>query len=232
MEINNCKLRSCAECIDKSPVFKLMTSKEIEQIEVTRTEVVFRPDEIIYKQGTKATQIVTITEGLAKIYIEGFDNKDLIIDLIKPITLISGPGIYTDSTHHFSLKAIEKTQCCFYSVDVFKEIAKNNSKISNAIIELISQHAISYLDKFIFLTQKQAVGKVAEILLLLYKKIYCINPMNLTVSYQDIAEMTSLTKDTVIRVLRNFTLEKVIEMEDTHIKIIDFDKLKVFSEMG
>jgi len=209
-----------------------MNEKEIELIEETRTEVVFRPDEIICKQGSKANQIVTITNGLAKVYLEGYDNKDLIIDLIRPVSLISGPGIYTDQIHHFSLKAIEKTHCCFYSVDVFKEIAKKNPAVSNAILELISERAISYFNRFLFLTQKQAVGKVAEIILYLHEKIYLTNPINLTVSYQDFAELTNLTKDTVIRILKSLASENIIEVENTTIAILDIEKLKVFSNMG
>jgi CRP/FNR family transcriptional regulator len=77
-----CKVGSCADCFDKSPLFKLMSPEELQQIEETRSEVVFKPNEIIYKQGTNATQIVTITDGLAKAYIEG-PEKDFIIDLFK-----------------------------------------------------------------------------------------------------------------------------------------------------
>lgn len=226
-----CKVGSCVDCFDKSPLFKLMSPEELQQIEETRYEVVFKPNEIIYKQGTNATQIVTITDGLAKAYIEG-PEKDFIIDLFKSYTMISGPGIYVDYKHHFSLKAIEKTQCCFFSMKVFKEIVDNNPKISKMVIETISKRAISYFDKFIFLTQKQVIGKIAGVLIYLNQNIYSTNPMNLTITYQDIAEMTGMTKDTVVRVLKDLSNDKVIEIDNTFIKILDFEKLNLFNEIG
>jgi CRP/FNR family transcriptional regulator len=146
--------------------------------------------------------------------------------------MISGPGIYVDYKHHFSLKAIEKTQCCFFSMKVFKEIVDNNPKISKMVIETISKRAISYFNKFIFLTQKQVIGKIAGVLIYLNQNIYSTNPMNLTITYQDIAEMTGMTKDTVVRVLKDLSNDKVIEIDNTFIKILDFEKLNLFNEIG
>lgn len=230
--LNSCKTLNCVDCFNKSPLFKLMSREELELIETTRYEVIFKPDEIIYKQGTQATQIVTVTDGLAKAYIEGISEKNFIFELIKPTTLISGPGIYVDYKHHFSLKAIEKTQCCFFDMKIFKNIINNNPKLSEKVIELISQRVISYFDKFIYLTQKQVVGKVAGNLIYLHDNIYCANPMNLTITYQDIAEMTGMTKDTVVRVLRDLCNDKIIEIDNISVKILDFKKLIFFSEMA
>jgi CRP/FNR family transcriptional regulator len=209
-----------------------MTEDELNAIEETRYEVTYKPNEIIYKQGTNTSQIVTITDGLAKGYIEGTNDKNFIIDLFKPYTLISGPGIYVDFKHHFSLKAVEKTTCCFFSVKVLKDIINNNPLISEKVIEMISRRSISYFQKFVFLTQKQVVGRIAGNLIYLHDEIYGTNPINLTISYQDIAEMTGMTKDTVVRVLRDLCNEKIIEIDNTSIKILDFKKLTLFYEMG
>jgi CRP/FNR family transcriptional regulator len=209
-----------------------MCDDELKAIEETRYEVTYKPNEIIYKQGTSTSQIVTITEGLAKGYIEGANDKNFIIDLYKPYTLISGPGIYVDFKHHFSLKAIEKTTCCFFSVKIFKDIINNNPKISEKVIEMISKRSISFFQKFVFLTQKQVVGRIPGILIYLHDEIYDTNPINLTITYQDIAEMTGMNKDTVVRVIRDLCNEKIIETENMSIKILDFKKLTLFYEMG
>lgn len=230
--IDTCKSRNCLICFDKSPVFKLMSEAELRAIEATRSEVVFNPDEIIYKQGTACSQLVTVTDGLAKAYKEGATGKNFIFDLIRPYSMITGPGIYIDYKHHFTLKAIEKTTCCFFSVKTFKEIAYANPKISEAMLEMISKRAVSYYDKFLFLTQKQINGRIAGILLYLNKDIYPTNPMVLTISNMDIAEMTGMTKDSVVRVLKDLCNEGVISLDNNILKIIDFDKLNLYYEIG
>lgn len=229
---NVCKSRNCLNCFVKSPLFKLMTNEELDQIEATRYEVVYNPDEIIYKQGTATNQIVTITEGLAKAYVEGASGKNFIIDLIRPYTLISGPGIYVDFKHHFTLKAVEKTSCCFFSVKTFKEIVSRNPKVSEAVIQLISSRSISYFEKFLFLTQKQITGRVAGVLIFLNEHVYLSNPMQLTITYADISEMTGMTKDSVVRVLKELSNEGVIRVDGTEITILDIKKLKFCFEVG
>ncbi|MCE1167792.1 MAG: Crp/Fnr family transcriptional regulator [Sphingobacteriia bacterium] len=229
---SDCKTMNCAECFVKSPIFKLFSQEDLAIIESVRCEVIYNPDEIIYKQGTKATQIVTITSGLAKTYIEGPSGKNFILDIIKPVTMISGPGIYVDSKHHFSLKAVETTRCCFFDVEVIKDIIKRNPHVSEAIISMISRRVISYFDKFIFLTQKQVIGRVADNLLYLHEHIYTTNPMKLTLSFQDMAEMTGMTKDTLVRVLRDLSNEQTIIIEDNILTILDFKKLRLLSQMG
>ncbi len=229
---SDCKTMNCAECFVKSPIFKLFSQEDLAIVESVRCEVIYNPDEIIYKQGTKATQIVTITSGLAKTYIEGPSGKNFILDIIKPVTMISGPGIYVDSKHHFSLKAVETTRCCFFDVEVIKDIIKRNPHVSEAIISMISRRVISYFDKFIFLTQKQVIGRVADNLLYLHEHIYTTNPMKLTLSFQDMAEMTGMTKDTLVRVLRDLSNEQTIIIEDNILTILDFKKLRLLSQMG
>lgn len=223
---------TCLNCKNRSELFNLMTDKEFEQIEKTRFVVTYKPGEIIYKQGTKTTQVVSITSGLAKAYIEGVNGKDYILELIRPTTMISGPGTYVDYMHYFSLKAIEETRCCFFDIEVFKKIVYKNPKLSNFLIELISKRSIHYFKKFASLTQKQVNGRIAETLLHLHDNVYKSNPIQLTISRQDIADMTGMTKDTAVRVLKDFTQENIISCDNESIQINDLAKLKKISQIG
>jgi CRP/FNR family transcriptional regulator len=209
-----------------------MSKKELEMIQETRFEVTFKPDEVIYKQGTKTTQIVSITGGLAKAYVEGINHKNFILELIKPTTVISGPGTYVDFKHHFSLKAIEQTNCCFFDLKTFKDVVSKNSKLSDFLIHMISKKTISFYQKFISITQKQVNGRIAETLLYLNKYIYQTNPMELTVTFQDIAEMTGMSKDTAVRVIKDLCSERIIEMKNNQLIILNPEKLNQISELG
>ena len=228
----NCKYDSCVNCFNKSPLFEMMTIKELELIQDTRYEVTYKPDEIISKQGARTTQIVSITGGLAKAYLEGINNKNFIIELIKPTAVISGPGTYVDSKNHFSLKAVEETNCCFFDLKTFKDIVTKNSKLSDFMIHMISKKAIDYYQKFISISQKQVNGRIAENLIYLNAYIFQTNPMELTISFQDIAEMTGMSKDTAVRVLKDLCNEKIIEITNNKLTILNQSKLEQLSELG
>jgi CRP/FNR family transcriptional regulator len=84
----------------------------------------------------------------------------------------------------------------------------------------------------ISLTQKQMHGKVAEMLLYLNNHIYLSNPMFLTITRQDMADMIAITKESLIRVLKEFKDAGVITIKGTEIKIINKKALQNISDNG
>lgn len=224
--------RTCVTCTNRSELFNLMSKKELEMIDETRYEVEYNPGEIIFKQGTRTTQMISINYGLAKAYIEGFDNRNLVLGILKPTEIIGGPGTYVDNMHHFSVMAIEPTHCCFFDLTVFKKVVRSNNKISDYVIRSVSIKSINYFHKFISLTQKNVNGRIAETLLYLHDEVYKTNPMKLSISRQDLADMTGMTKDTTTRVLKDLSQDGIINCNNDNIQIDNFDKLKMISQFG
>jgi CRP-like cAMP-binding protein len=56
--------------------------------------------------------------------------------------------------------------------------------------------------------------------------------MELTISFQDIAEMTAMTRDSVVRVMKDLSTEKLIKLDENTLTILNFDKLIQLSELG
>lgn len=215
-----------------SDFFTIMSKEELELFESTKCSVVYMPDEIIVKQGTKTSQFPVLVEGFAKAYIEGIDEKCFTLGFIKPNEYVILPGAYVDGIHHYSIKAIEKSICCFYDFKTFIDIAHNNVKIYEKIVELNSQNALNFFNKFISLTQKHVNGRLAEALIYLQKEIFDDSPIDYHLSSKDLAEMTGMTKDTTVRILKDLKENGIIEMNNNDINIIDYKRLEKISEIG
>jgi CRP/FNR family transcriptional regulator len=101
MILPNCDnpLRNCLGCEFKSPLFCFLTAEEIGQIDQIKLSVQFRKGETIRKQGTYMSHVLSINSGLAKLYLEGIDQRNAIIRIVKPTNFIGGPGIYLDQLH-------------------------------------------------------------------------------------------------------------------------------------
>ena len=82
---------------------RIRNEAKLDKIDEKRIEVHFKAGELIFKQGTPNLHFLCLTQGMVKLYIEGFDNKNLIIGLVKPVEYILGPGIYVDNKHHYFL---------------------------------------------------------------------------------------------------------------------------------
>ena len=112
----------CHNCGNRSSLFNFLTKEEIQWVKETRIPVTFKPGEIIRKQGTRMTHVISVTRGIAKLYREDARDTNTILRIVKPTNFIGGQGIYVDQMHHFTVMALVETSVCFIDLQVFKSI--------------------------------------------------------------------------------------------------------------
>lgn len=223
---------SCLVCKKSSDIFNVLSTSEIKNIDCHRASIHYNSGEIIFKQGAPANFFVCVTSGLVKLYIEHYNSRNLIIGLTRPINYIFEPGPFVDSRHHVSAVACEETTACLIDVAAMKEVISGNTNFANEFISKISHQSVMLFDRISSSTQKHVYGKVADTLLYLYPGIYQDNPFELSLSRQDLADMSGMTKESLIRVLKKFKEEKILLLEGNDIEILDRDKLEDISRKG
>jgi CRP/FNR family transcriptional regulator, polysaccharide utilization system transcription regulator len=226
-ELNN----NCKDCNCKTTLFKQLSDPELDLMNCNRYEVSFKAGEIMFKQGTPSPHFLCLTTGLVKIYIEGY-GKNLILGLVKPMEYIFGPGIYVDSRHHYSAAAVEDCTACLVDVNAYKQIVRENPDFAEEFIKRVSLQSIFNFDQFISLTQKQMPGRIADALFYLSDKIYCSNPFKMTISRQDLADLSGMSKESAIRILKEFKEEGILNVEGNMFHLINPKQLRQISETG
>jgi CRP/FNR family transcriptional regulator len=71
------------------------------------------------------------------------------------------------------------------------------------------------------LTQKYMPGRVAETLLYLKNEIYKTEKFVLDLSRQELADMSNMTKESLVRILQQFKESNLIKTHGSEIEIID-----------
>jgi CRP/FNR family transcriptional regulator, polysaccharide utilization system transcription regulator len=225
------QISNCVDCNCKTSVFGKLSVPELELMNENRFEVSFKAGEVMFKQGTPASHFLCITKGLAKIYIEGL-GKNLILGLVKPVEYIFGPGIYVDNRHHFSASAVEDSSACLVDANTYKQLVRKNPDFAEEFITRFSQQTIVNFNQFISLTQKQMHGRIADALIYLCEKIYCRNPFELTITRQDLADLSGMSKESAIRIMKEFKEEGILSSDGNIIHILNQGHLKDISEKG
>jgi CRP/FNR family transcriptional regulator len=75
-------------------------------------------------------------------------------------------------------------------------------------------------------------GRVAETLLYLKNDIYHANPFTLHLTRQELAEMSNMTKESLVRIFQQFKESDIIRTQGNTIEIIDEDSLLSISKNG
>lgn len=222
----------CERCCLKQDIFSLLTNEEMRIIDQNRHEVNFRTGETIFKQGAALTHIACITRGFGKIYIEGYNNKNLILKIFKNNEFIGGPGMYTDFMLHYTVSALTDVSTCFIDARIFYQTVKSNSAFAIQMLGHINRMSIHNFHKFVNLTQKHMHGRIADAIFYLADRIHESDDFETPISRQDLADMTAMTKESAIRILKDLKDNQTMSVEGNHFRILNRVALEKISRTG
>ena len=155
-------------------------------------------------------------------------DKNLIIGFARPYELISGPVMFIDSRNHFSFSTVTDAGACFIEAGAIKEVLKGNVVFAEEYMSACSQGKIDMYNIAMSLTQKNMEGRIADALLFLQNQIFNNHSIKY-VNKQDIANLTAMSKESAIRVLKEFKTEGLIEEVNSHIEILNPKALEKIS---
>jgi CRP/FNR family transcriptional regulator len=75
-------------------------------------------------------------------------------------------------------------------------------------------------------------GRMADALLYLFEEIFNSPKFDMVFSKQDLADISGMSKDGAIKVLREFQNEGIIRISDHEMELIDAGALKKISRIG
>ena len=222
----------CENCNKRSPLFASLSKEELKILNTDRHSVRFHEGEVILKQGTRADYLVSVIEGFAKMYVEGNQNRNLILDFIKPWKMVGGTSAQIKDKHRYSVMAIQETFVCFIEMGAVRKVLASNSEFSEKFMNYCSGNYLMALDRLISISQKQMHGRVADALIHLSEDIYKSRAIGEEITRQDIAEYSSMSKDSAIRVLKEFERDRIIILDGRQIEVLDSDRLYEISDKG
>jgi len=201
-------------------------------IESNKITLTYKKGEIISKQGSFASHIIYLKKGLAKVYLEG-KSKNLILTITPPGNLMGLPCLYDgNNVFLYSASTYIDSEVELIDIDLFKQLLLQNSKFAFAIIKTLNASTVQTFGRFYCFTHKQMHGRLADILLCLSQRIYGSDSFNLPLSRSDLAELTGMSTESVIRVMKDFKDDGLIKTDGKDIELIDIEMLLKISEVG
>jgi CRP/FNR family transcriptional regulator len=230
--LNESLSKSCEFCLVSWKNLKNLSKSEFKLVDENRYEATFKPGEIIIKQGSPASNAVFLASGMAKIYIEGLEDRNFILGIGMPSQLIIGPGVHFHARHTYSVSALTVVQACFISFEIINMLIRQNVEFAYGMIEDLSFKSYAVHNKLVSLTQKKMPGRLAEVILFFADEVYKSDVFDIILSRQELGEMSNMAKESVVRILKELENSGVIKSDCSKIRILDREKLKSISERG
>lgn len=222
----------CTISPHKCLCFEKLTDVERRLLEERSVVVKYKKGEIICKQGSFASHVMYMEKGLAKVFID--DGVNTLVLKIIPEGNLLGLSSVSESNNKFQYSSTAYIDSEIKQIDInfFKQLLAQNPAFAREVIDIMGSNSAQINGRFFCLTHKQSYGRLADILLCISDRIFKTAEFILPLSRKELAELSGMSSETVIRMLKKFHDDGLIRMEGKSFKILDYERLKQISEKG
>lgn len=221
----------CKFCKYKSSAAGFLSNNELEVLENNCAQIGFKKGEVIFREGTLATNVAYLQSGLVKIHMKG-PTGEKILRLSKAPVYLGLPTTFGDKKNNYTATALTDATICFISLDTFREFIFKNGSFAYEIILDLCRNELKDYQKFVNMSQKQLPGRLAEILTCMSKEVFKSNHFELPLNQNELADFISTSRESISRILHEFSREGIIRINKKEISILKEDILQKISEKG
>jgi len=215
----------CSICENRSSCFNELSINELNNISGKKVEISYKKGETIIKQGASASHMYFVKKGLVKIIIEN-KPKNLIIELSGKGSMLGMTSINYSNNYGFSVVAINDVDVCEIDMQFINHVVGNNVGFASNIVKQLNVTINKLLKKVHCLSQKNLHSRMSEVLLELSNNVYQSTDFDMILSRNELAELTNMATENVVRTLKEFDKLGYIELKGKKVKILDIEKLK------
>lgn len=214
---------SCATCgARKSSLFGSFCDHEVSSADAMKVCSYYKKTQPLFIEGSFPRGVYCLNQGKVKVFTRGDEGKEQIIHIAKEGEIIGFRAMFSGDPYRVSASTLEECNICFIAKEEFLDMIDKNTSLRNGIIKELSKELG---DQALFITnmaQKSVRERLAFAMLLL-GDIYGDEPINLT--REDMANFVGTATETLIRLLKDFKEEGVIEIHTRKLEIVDKERL-------
>lgn len=209
-------------------IFCELNTDEAHLLDLTKKCIKYKKGEFIFHEGAYPRGLYCVYNGKIKVTQVGVDGKEQIVHLAKNADVMGYRAILGGDKYSCSAIALEDSLLCFIPKDVFFSLVEKNSKVALQVIHLFSKELRDAEKKITSIAQRPVKERIAQSLLLL-KECYGLEKdgctINISITREEIANISGTTRETAIRILFELKDDTIIDLPGKKIKILRPDAL-------
>lgn len=180
----------------------------------------------VYAEGKRPKYLYFLKKGKVKAYRTSEDGKEYITNLYGDGDFMGYYALLEDRSYDDTAEVLEESEVVMIPKDEFLTAVYNDMSIATKFIKLIAKNVKEKEDRLLSLAYGSLRKRVAKALLDIHHK-FNKNGQSATIdiSRDDLAHFVGTATESLIRTLSDFKSEKLIEIKDGKVKILQADRL-------
>lgn len=181
----------------------------------------------VYSEGKHPRYLYYVKSGKIKTFRLHEDGKEYITSLYTAGNYVGYIALLENTLYAETAEVMEEAELALIPKDDFINAIFNDLTIAGKFIRLISQDVKEKEERLLHLAYDSLRKRVAKALVDINAKFNGENtPGSLDIPREDIAQFVGTATESLIRTLSDFKAEKLIEIRDGKIRILDLNKLR------
>ncbi len=206
-----------------------LPTDELDTLTANMTTQVYNKGEIIFREGAYATGIFFIQEGKVKKYKVDKEGKEQIIYVANTGEIIGYHALLAEERYPDSAAVLEDSEIAFIPKDDFFEVLEKSKVLPQRLLKTLS-HEFFVLINSITLFAQRSVRERFAVQLILMREKYKENftpgmAVEINMSREDLASLVGTARENILRILKDFKKEGILETKGRKIVIKDVNKL-------
>jgi CRP/FNR family cyclic AMP-dependent transcriptional regulator len=193
-----------------------------------RSTNVYKKKQVIYAEGNHPIHLYYVLRGKVKTYKSNDDGKDLVTDLYSAGDFLGYISLLQENVYRETAEAIDECEISMIPKKEFEDYLNNNRDVSKKFISLLAKNVSDKENHLLSLAYNSLRKKVADALVTLKKKYEnpALDKFSIDISRENLATIAGTATESLIRTLSDFKSEKIIDIKDGHITIVNPKKLE------
>jgi CRP-like cAMP-binding protein/CheY-like chemotaxis protein len=190
----------------------------------------YKKKQLIYSEGNRPSRLFYIRKGKVKTYKTNDDGKELVVGLYNEGDFLGHIALLENGNYRDTAEAMEETELAVIPREDFEALINNSPEISRKFIQLLAKNISEKENQLLGLAYNSLRKKVADALVMLYRKYNSAHDENFSIdiSRENLATIAGTATESLIRTLSDFRNEKLIDIKEGGITIINEKKLETF----
>ncbi len=187
----------------------------------------YRKKQTVYNEGNRAARLFYIVKGKVKTFKSNDDGKELVVGLYNEGDFLGYVALLEGSSYKETAEAMEDSELAIIPKSDFDELMNSNAQVAHKFIQLLAKNVAEKEEHLLGLAYNSLRKKVADALMSLQRK-YKTGDGNfsINISRENLASIAGTATESLIRTLGDFRTEKLIDIKEGNIIILNEKKLE------
>lgn len=214
---------TCENCKSReNSLFGSFCNGEVDDLDSKKTCSFYKKNQPLFLEGSTPRGVFCLNSGKVKIFTRGEEGKEQIIHLSSDGEIVGFRSMFSGEPYKVSATTLEECNICFIGKSDFLNLVDTNATLRNGIMKELSTELADRATFITNMAQKSVRERLAFSLILL-EDIYKDEMINLT--REDLANFVGTATETLIRLLKDFKEENLIQTHARKIEVLDKEGL-------